>query len=729
MLLNKLVVLGVLAVVVSFPYCVNSQDGLVIEEITVTARKRAENLQEVPDSITAFTAETIERSGIEDIRDFFDRVPNMTFQDRSTYRKGDFRLSIRGINNGQHGWPSVSYLVDGVRLLSTDDVYSGMLYDLERIEVLRGPQSALYGPGAIGGAINIITKAPTNESRAWTKLTLGKGSTKKIQGGVSGALEPDRTFYNIAASFYDTDGLIDSASTGEHLAKEEMKNVRFRLIHNPDDSTSLDFRVDLLDENIPSTIQGKLVTEATLNVFDEAGRPRRTVWTDDWLREDRDIKRYAFKFEKELDNGNTIIATSAYSEADQEGLSSVCWDDVDSPAVDDPATPGFQVACIFPFAYFPKLGSAAGPGQAIDEYFDAVDDMETFTQDIRLVSSDEGSRRWIIGMDYMERKTWRGFDLGLLNAPDYALVPIFGGWYKGSDQWIGIYGQLSLDLSDKLELTLNARYDDAEAKNTNYTTQEFTTITQVLDKTGNAIDTQIEGESEFQPKLQLAYQRNENTMFYATLSRGFRAGFFVSGNYTLGETTDNYEIGFKSTRREGRVVLNGALFHIDYSDQQFSTIIGEAPFRVAVTIPEASIDGFELEGTILVSENLTMGFGLGLLDAEVKGGMRSPDTSNVTSNLFFDYSKPMGNGLDFMMRADYRNQGNRYLEQNEQFWVPSSTYIDLRLGVEGDNWSLVAWSRNITDERAATGGAFLAGGVVRIMNRPTSNGVTFTYKF
>jgi len=729
MFLSRIFPLLIVAVVFALPQYTSAQDGLVIEEITVTARKRAENLQDVPDSITAFSADTIERSGIEDIRDFFDRVPNMTFQDRSTYRKGDFRLSLRGINNGQHGWASVSYLVDGVRALSADDIYSGMLYDLERIEVLRGPQSALYGPGAIGGAINIITKAPTNESRAWTKLTVGNGGTSKIQGGVSGALEPDKTFYNIAASFYDTDGLIDSASTGEHLAKEEMKNVRFRLIHNLNDSTSLDFRVDILDEDIPSTIQGKIATEETFNVFDEAGRTRRTVWTDDWLREDRDIKRYSFKFEKELDNGNTIIATSGYSESDQEALSSVCWDDVDSPAVDDPATPGFQVGCIFPFAWFPKLGSAAGPGQAIDEYFDAVDDLETFTQDIRLVSSDEGSRRWIIGMDYMDRKTWRGFDLGLLNAPDNSLVPIFGGWYQGSDRWVGIYGQLSVDLSDKLELTLNARYDDAEAKNTNYTTQDFATITQVLSTSGNLIDTQIEGESEFQPKIQLAYQRNENTMLYATLSRGFRAGFFVSGNYTLGETTDNYEIGFKSTRRGGRVVLNGSLFHIDYSDQQFSTISSEPPFRIAVTIPEASIDGFELEGTILVSEYLTMGLGLGLLDAEIKGGMRSPDTSNFTGNLFVDYSKPMGNGRDFVMRADYRKQGNRYLEQNEGFYVPSSTFIDVRLGVEADNWSLMAWSRNMTDERAATGGAFLAGGIVRIMNRPRSNGVTFSYKF
>ena len=124
-----------------------------------------------------------------------------------------------------------------------------------------------------------------------------------------------------------------------------------------------------------------------------------------------------------------------------------------------------------------------------------------------------------------------------------------------------------------------------------------------------------------------------------------------------------------------------------------------------------------------------MGFGLGLLDAEVDGGMRSPDTSEFTGNLFVDYSKPMGNGLDFVMRADYRKQGNRYLEQNETFWVPSSTFIDLRLGVEADDWSLMAWSRNIDDERAATGGALLAGGFVRTENRPRSNGLTLTYKF
>jgi len=176
MLISRIFPLLIFTVVFALPQYTSAQSdtsaqsGLVIEEITVTSRKRAENLQDVPDSITAFSAATIERSGIEDIRDFFDRVPNLTFQDRSTYRKGDFKLSLRGISNGQHGWASVSYLVDGIRALSADDIFSGMLYDLERIEVLRGPQSALYGPGAIGGAINIITKAPTNESRAWTKL-------------------------------------------------------------------------------------------------------------------------------------------------------------------------------------------------------------------------------------------------------------------------------------------------------------------------------------------------------------------------------------------------------------------------------------------------------------------------------------------------------------------------------------------------------------------------------
>ena len=156
MFFRSAALLVIIALVLSLPQYTSAQDGLMIEEITVTARKRAENLQDVPDSITAFSADTIERSGIEDIRDFFDRVPNLTFQDRSTYRKGDFRLSLRGINNGQHGWASVSYLVDGVRALSADDIYSGMLYDLERIEVLRGPQSALYGPGAIGGALSLI---------------------------------------------------------------------------------------------------------------------------------------------------------------------------------------------------------------------------------------------------------------------------------------------------------------------------------------------------------------------------------------------------------------------------------------------------------------------------------------------------------------------------------------------------------------------------------------------
>ncbi len=135
-----------------------------LEEITVTARRREENLQSVPDSITAFTAATIVNSGIKTIADLAQLTPSLNFRDGRAFAAGfSTTCACGGIGQGQQGWPGVAFIVDGVPTDSPDALTSGSLEDVERIEVLRGPQSALYGAGAIAGAINIITKRPTDE--------------------------------------------------------------------------------------------------------------------------------------------------------------------------------------------------------------------------------------------------------------------------------------------------------------------------------------------------------------------------------------------------------------------------------------------------------------------------------------------------------------------------------------------------------------------------------------
>ena len=144
-----------------------------IEEIVVTARHRQESLQDVPIAVTAFDAAKIEAAGITDINGFVNLTPN--FIAREAFRSGVTFLTIRGITTGQQGFAPITYVVDGVKASSLDAVNQGVLFDLERIEVLKGPQSALYGAGAIAGAVNVITKGPTDEFEGKVKLGYAEG--------------------------------------------------------------------------------------------------------------------------------------------------------------------------------------------------------------------------------------------------------------------------------------------------------------------------------------------------------------------------------------------------------------------------------------------------------------------------------------------------------------------------------------------------------------------------
>lgn len=701
-------------------------DNFVLDEITVTARKREESLQEVPDSVTVFGATTIEKAGIETIDDIFDMTPNLTFRG-SAFRKGDFRLSLRGIGNGQQGWAATSFLIDGVPSLSLDSINSGLLTDIERIEILRGPQSALYGANAIAGAVNVITKEPANEFEGRIKLGYGSGNDRKIQGRVSGALIEDKLLYRVNVGWRDFDGVFKSASNGEDLDFEESLNIKGRLIWHATENLTLDMRAEYLDEDTGSTYQEKISGFDLIETFTEQTRARRDLIG----KENRDIQRYAVKIDWDL-GGLTLTSTSAFSDIEQNALAGACWDDPNDPAVDtDPLTPGGQVGCVFGAA----VGSdGASPGDVIDNFFVAIDNFEAFTQDIRLSSSDDGRARWLIGVSYTDRKAKNGFNLGELLSPGTFGFTFPVGWHVREDTWWGGYGQVSVDLTDALEFTVAVRYDDMKAKNTRYVGETFSVIQQVADDDGNLVNTLVEEDSSFQPKVQLSYQWTDDFMTYATLSRGYRAGFFNTGNYTLPESTDNYEVGFKSTLAEGHLLFNGAIFHIDYSNQQSSTTIAEPPFRVAVTIPDTNIDGLEFETIWVATEKLRFGASIGYLKAKVADGTTSPFTSDWTGNFNATFEQPLTGDLDLVLRGDYRYQGNTYVPQSGAptpgFFVSPQHLLNLRAGVEGEVWRLTAYVNNAFNERyPLDGGALVAGGVVRSQNVPRTYGAELIFNF
>src|SRR5688572_12091123 len=211
-----------------------------LEEVMVTARRFSESFRDVPMTVSVFTAATIEAAGIDRPADFIARVPNMTLVE--TQNAGNAFVVIRGISQARNSEPSVAVLVDGV-LETNPAEFNQELFDIEQIEVLKGPQGALYGRNAIGGAIIIRTRDPGDEFEGRVKLGVGNGSSVRAQAGISGPIGDGSLKYRASLSYYDTDGYIPSTFLGGNADPVEDFSGRVRLSFAPSESFSGDLRL------------------------------------------------------------------------------------------------------------------------------------------------------------------------------------------------------------------------------------------------------------------------------------------------------------------------------------------------------------------------------------------------------------------------------------------------------------------------------------------------------
>tara|TARA_B100001939_G_scaffold347951_2_gene371552 strand:+ start:741 stop:2885 length:2145 start_codon:yes stop_codon:yes gene_type:complete len=681
-----------------------NEESIVLDEIVVTSRKREESLQDVPDSVTAFNAVAIENAGIDDVQDFVDLTPNIIM--RETFRAGVTFITIRGITTGQQGWAPVTYVVDGVQAGSLDAINQGALTDIERIEVLKGPQGALYGAGAIAGAINVVTKKPTNDMEYAGKASFGNGNDLKLSAAVSGPLVQDKLLFRLNGYYRNTDGILESTD-GEGLDFEEQATIRGRLIADFENLV-FDLRASYSDIEAGAATQ-ELVTSADLiDAFDTpaAPGPARGIIG----KENRQFVELSAKIDWDTDYG-TFTSVTGYSDIDQDLFGSVSWQK--PPAIS-------------------LLGPVGGPADPFTDAFqDLADNIETFTQDVRFTSRSDGRFRWLVGASYLDREVVNflsigGLLSGLEKVEENMLRLVEQADLRKDSMW-GIYGQANYDITDRLELTLALRYDENDYETTQFTGLDLETVV----PTPDGVETQTANDSKWQPKVQLSYDWSDNFMTYVTYAEGFRSGFFNTGNLTAPESTQNYEIGFKSTLAGGRVRLNGAAFHIDYSDQQLTSVIGEAPFRLTTNIPESNIDGLELEMTALVTEALEVSGGLGVTDAKTVEGDKSPATPEYTLNLSVSYTQPITDVWEAYARVDYRHQGTFLIVDGTgtAFEVGEKDYVNARLMFRNDTWSIGGFVNNLFDERQANDFGFIGIGFVRSNNLPRSYGIEASVRF
>ena len=469
-----------------------------LEEIVVTARKREESLLDVPVAVSAFSAQEIQSAGISRPQDFIALTPNMTLV--QTQNQGTSFIVVRGISQARNSEPSVAVLIDGVAMANPSQ-FNQELFDIQSIEVLKGPQGALYGRNAIGGAIIINTVEPGD--RLSGNLTLGydSGPGYKVRGGIGGPIGGSDTWkFQLSGSYFDTDGYIKNTYLDEEADPFKDVSGRARLIWEPTDAFKADLRA-----STSSVDTQALYFNITEDVNDTSLDVRVNNRGVNW----RDINGVSLKLDYETGLG-TLTSVTAYDTLEEM----LTGDQFDFLPIEDSVL----------FAFF-------GADQAQHQYLD----VEAVSQELRLTSPEGGRVGWIVGAYAIATdrfiSTGNVFDLGTGKVPEIKRnpLPLFAPQftYLADEQdnfaW-AVFADVSFDITERLEADVAIRYDEDERENTTRTPEEF--IPGPLQ--GEAFPGQVRKETwdEWQPKFTLRYKPSDTTMLYAGWSRGFRSGGF-----------------------------------------------------------------------------------------------------------------------------------------------------------------------------------------------------------
>lgn len=675
-----------------------------LEEIVVTARQRAESLQDVPLSETAYTARQIEDAKIDKAGDFIGMTPNVTLAESQS--AGVSFMTIRGVTQVRNGEPPVATVVDGVLQINSRQ-FTQELFDVEQIEVLRGPQGALYGRNATGGAILISTKQPTNETEGYIRLGVGKGEEKRVQGSVSGAIAADKLLYRIAGSYIDRDGYLDNDFLGSEVDPYEDITVRGMLKWHVSDNLTADLRVNigrneggavnfqyqpaLFDPANPCFTTGALAFAGP----SDSDSVSRDFCANNKGEGERDIDELSFKIDYDLGFA-TLTSISSWNRVEEY-------------------TAGDQ----FPYTATVDLFGIFDGTQT--QYAD----VEAWSEELRLTSNSDSALRWMVGAYYLQTDRFISTTTGDDNRMGIARIernPQFANPANPTLSFLAddndntawaVFGSVNYDITENLEAALALRYDKDERE------QDVS----IFNTSGVPGAKNKEEFDKLQPKFSLRYRINNDVQVYGSWGVGFRSGQFnqngvgqaAAGVGLIGvgdvvdqEETESFEIGFKSELLDNRVRLNGSVYRTIVDGQHYFVFVGAIGAQVLVNIDEVELTGGELELLAHVSDNFDIYAGYGYTDSEINEyaldasleGNRAPYVPRFTFNIGGQYRFPISEQLQGLARVDYERRGTQYWDPENSTARTSINLVHARLGIEStdDKWSLVASVNNAGDK-------------------------------
>jgi iron complex outermembrane receptor protein len=688
------------------------------QDIIVTGLRREESLQDTPAAVTAFNAKAIQNAGIERPADFIALTPNVNLVE--TQNAGNAFVVIRGISQNRNSEPSVAVIVDGVQQVNPAQ-FNQDLFDIEQIEVLKGPQGGLYGRNAIGGAIIITTKKPTDEFAGNITAGIDNGFGYFLRGGISGPLAENVKF-RIAGSYYDTEGFIPNTFLGEDADPVEDFSLRANLLIEATDRLTIDLRgsLNLLrTQGFYYNIVNDVNTIAPVRV-NNAGR------------DDRDIYNVALKVEYAGDNA-VLTSVSSY-----DTLSEIVTGDA------------FNFLPIQESLLFQFFGIDINQSQYLD--------VKAFSQEVRLASPEDGRAfNWMVGGYLIDTTryistgnlldTGNGVTAVFRTPSTNPLNPQLTFLADGQNNFAwAMFANAGYRFSDQFRVDASLRYDRDRRRQTTLTPQNFLPVVP-------GVPQALSGEvrkvtfDDWQPKLTLTYEPTPDLTIYGGYSRGFRSGGFNQtgvgaeairanivgvGDIFQAETADTFEIGAKA--QLGPVRLAAAAYTTESKNGYFFVFLADSSTQNLGNIPKTRINGFELEATARVLPHFDLNAAIGVTDSEIKAfpaaaviGNEAPQISRYTLNLGAQYAGPVSDTVDALLRIDYRRIGKTW-------WEPFNTtvrnpvdVVDARAGLTFDGgMSVTAFAQNLFDE--TYNAEFSPGGFV-FRARPRRYGIEFGYKF
>ena len=569
----------------------------------------------------------------------------------------------------------MAFVIDGVTI-PDPSLLSQDLYDLALVEVVKGPQGALYGKNAIGGAVNIYTKDPTNKMSNQIKLGVGNGGFKQAQFVSSGAIAKDKVFYRFSTQYKDFDGLLTNEFLDEKVDFREDINVRGQLKAKLSSNFSITGSYQYFNIEGGATYYSVNPTgtdgEFTGGILDPNPSDGNNVIFSDVLgRSDMTNNYGTLKMDYNL-TGVKLQSITSINKVERSTSGDLDFLELDG------LTQGEEITT------------------------------KTFNQEIRINNAKTDTKfDWSAGGFYqkIEKDFYQngttGIDFGGPDAYDTAD-------YINETQTVALFGFGDYKLTDKLTLSAGFRLD----------LDKFTQD-DVLFVTNSERD-----NSEFQPKVSLSYQANKNVLVYANYGRGYRNGGFNAQPTDLfnrefdDETSDNYELGFKTTSWNDRFILNGSVFYSTLNNQQ-QYILDLTTFIAGVyNYDKSDVFGFELESRARLSNFLDVFANVGVTDAKiVEGGTTGGEDGTFTNNSAYDGQKTpfvpvstfaVGLESSFNITDDLKFNGFLNLDTTgKTYWHESNrdafttdaySLLDARLGLSYKNWKLELWGRNLTDK-------------------------------